>query len=263
MSQTPSWSESDRFVRLPILPGSKRPLVRDWQNLPPDSREISLPFEVFEKAGKQISMGYRLDGLVVVDCDSGEAVLWWKTLVGDHSTPFISIGRPERASFWYRAPEGWDCGTFRPHRDVEVRSGAGAQCVVPPSIHPDTHQPYRWVMDREPQRPSELPLMPLVVLERLASLQPARDHAAASGGTWDCWPEGERDEWLTRVAGWLKEKGATEEALLRALPALNQALCVPPIRDPERIARSVARYQDLQWDDDDVESGSPVQFVGE
>jgi hypothetical protein len=251
-STSQPWThEHDRFIRLPILPGSKRPVVRDWPNLSPDSKEISVPFDVFRRAGKQISVGYRLDNLVVIDCDSKDAVAWWWEFDSLVPPTFMSQGRPDRMSHWYRMPPGWEPGTFKPRSDVEVRSGCGAQCLVPPSIHPDTKQPYRWYNDEAPERPSQLPVLPLKVLERLAAERPVRGEREATGAGWDCWPEGERDDWLTRVAGWLKNEGASEEALKRALVALNAALCEPPIPDPERIARSVSRYRDIEWEDED------------
>ena len=56
--------------------------------------------------------------------------------------------------------------------------------------------------------------------------------------------EGERDRALTSLAGSMRDRGMTEDAIYAALAVENEARCVPPLadRDVRRIAHSVARY---------------------
>lgn len=57
-------------------------------------------------------------------------------------------------------------------------------------------------------------------------------------------PEGERNNCLTRIAGFLKAKGLSNDALPVALHAFNLAKCSPPLDsgEVEQIANSIAKY---------------------
>jgi hypothetical protein len=57
--------------------------------------------------------------------------------------------------------------------------------------------------------------------------------------------EGFRNSYLTRLAGTMRRPGMSEEAILAALLAENDAKCVPPIEEAEvkQIARSIAKYE--------------------
>jgi hypothetical protein len=55
--------------------------------------------------------------------------------------------------------------------------------------------------------------------------------------------EGGRDNFLTSVLGKLHQSGWTQENVLAAAERINQDKCHPPIKDPERIAKSVCRYE--------------------
>ncbi len=57
--------------------------------------------------------------------------------------------------------------------------------------------------------------------------------------------EGERNATLASLAGAMRRRGASQEAITAALQAENQRRCDPPLTDGEvaRIAASIARYR--------------------
>lgn len=56
--------------------------------------------------------------------------------------------------------------------------------------------------------------------------------------------EGQRNDTLTRIGGGLRHKGLSASAIFKALSAINQEECSPPLEDDEvkQIANSVGRY---------------------
>jgi hypothetical protein len=55
--------------------------------------------------------------------------------------------------------------------------------------------------------------------------------------------EGGRDNFLASVLGKLHQSGWSDGNVLSAAETINTHKCIPPIGDPERIARSVCRYE--------------------
>lgn len=64
------------------------------------------------------------------------------------------------------------------------------------------------------------------------------------GPTPDVIPQGQRDNFLTSLAGSMRRKGLSGESILAALRVENAARCHPPLADTDlqRIAKSVGRY---------------------
>ncbi|MCX7143974.1 MAG: DUF3987 domain-containing protein [Proteobacteria bacterium] len=56
--------------------------------------------------------------------------------------------------------------------------------------------------------------------------------------------EGQRNDFLARVAGWLQSQGAKGAALIEMLAVINAAKCSPPLeaREVEKVAASISRY---------------------
>lgn len=226
------------MIRIPLAPRQKKPpLVSEWQRLPAESPA----WKAAAEAVPGCNWGLRMDGMTVIDADCPEAVQWW--LGFGPITDFRTTARHqlERCHFWYRGevpagrwrlPDGTAGG--------EIKSGPGHYVVVPPSIHPNG-QPYRW-LGPELIDPDQLPDMAPSFIDRLRSR--ALVASVGEGEEWDTLPEGDRNQGLTVIAGFLRRHGASEAALVVALRALNEALCVPRIGEPEvsSIARSVANY---------------------
>lgn len=123
------------------------------------------------------NVGWRLDNMTVVDCDSPEAVAWWEQ--NGIETPYVSEGAPGHRVYWY-AGEAFEPGVYHWYlageRCGEVRVGHVAYNVVPPSIHP-SGKPYRWV--------GETPVsewdMPTVTAEQLPRCNGRRNIETADG----------------------------------------------------------------------------------
>ena len=64
-------------------------------------------------------------------------------------------------------------------------------------------------------------------------------------GVHDVIPKGQRDNSLASLAGGMRRKGFSVEAIAAAIGIVNEQRCRPPLpaADIERIARSVGRYQ--------------------
>lgn len=125
--------------------------------------------------------------------------------------------------------------------------GAGSYIILPPSVHPDTGNPYGWDIvdgpdDIEPQ-PAPAWLENLVTqLQR-----PTRTSQPMVTATI---PHGRREKDLLSMAGAMQRTGASQEAIRVALEAQNK-LCVHHITglpDPlpssalDRMATSIGRY---------------------
>lgn len=122
---------------------------------------------------------------------------------------------------------------------LDVR-GEGGYVVAPPSIHPDTRRTYVW---NSKVKPVHAPAWLTKVLQR-----PAPSNASGVGGVVQvpgAIPKGRRNATLTSLAGVMRRRGFSPEAIEAALLTENLAKCQPPLADDEvkRIAGSVSRYE--------------------
>jgi RecA-family ATPase len=170
-------------------------------------------------------------------------------LQGDDAVQIVS-GKPNRAKLLYRLPVGVEplptkkvTDQGRVMFELRCASGAGAsvQDVLPPTIHPQTQQPYAWGGAGSFKRLPVLP-PPLLKLWRELMEQPPVTHGAEPLKLYSGWgiPEGGRNDWLFKRAGDMVRQGLPIEALNGALKALNAQRCGPPLdeREVAQIARS-------------------------
>ena len=113
--------------------------------------------------------------------------------------------------------------------DVDIRAD-GAYIVAPPSIHPNGNA-YEWE-----QSPEEYSLvttsdidveyvMNCVIASKASNKEPLKIP--------DEIPEGHRDDLMFKIACKYQSMGMSDEAMLAALLAENQARCKPPLSDKE------------------------------
>jgi hypothetical protein len=156
-----------KLVAIPA--GSKAPKSFGWQDRPTDpSYWISNPTH-------NIGLVHSKSQTAAIDIDHMENTrLIFEAMNIDldallASAPRI-IGRPERGKVLFRAPDGvdltrralaWPAQGFMGKTEVvfELRAGS-VQDVLPPSIHPDTGNPYEWagasVWDGLPELPAQI-----------------------------------------------------------------------------------------------------------
>ena len=159
-----------------IPAGSKAPTSFGWQQ-PEKAIRTGDDAERYWTINPTHNMGllHAASGTVALDIDSVENTrIIFETLGVDYdaimnSAPRI-VGRPNRGKALFRAPSGMTLSTHKiswptqadPRRTevvFELRAGA-VQDVLPPSIHPDTGNPYTWagasVWDGLPELPASL-----------------------------------------------------------------------------------------------------------
>jgi putative DNA primase/helicase len=135
--------------------------------------------------------------------------------------------------------------------------GTGGYVVAPPSIHPDTGQPYRWTskIARAP--------FPAHVLDIITIGEQSRNGAAPPLP--DIIGEGERDTALTSLAGTMRRRGADEETILEALRGFNLRRVNPPLPDKDlrRIAKSIARKPPAGMGENLTDLGNARRFIAQ
>ncbi len=136
----------------------KRPYTSEWQNNPVNLAYDSVP----QGEGIGLLLGEK-SGVVVLDLDCTDEDLKKeiKALIPDELLKVGRIGNPDKfpAIFCRMNDETRKKILFK-NIDVEILS-TGQQVVLPPSIHPDTKKPYRWLgsslLDTEIENLPELP----------------------------------------------------------------------------------------------------------
>lgn len=223
----------------PLKPRDKTPFVK-WADVATcDTQMLNGWFDNYPDANIGIACGKR-SGIVVLDVDADRG--GYESL-----TALISVhGRlPETPVS--KTGSGGEHIFFK-HPGVEIRNSAGklgqgldirgdgGYVVAPPSIHPNGNV-YEWVV-----RPSQIELadMPEWMIELLKEpekpqIKPLQSAEIVEGG---------RNDYLTKMAGAMRRKGFSEDAIFSALSIDNREKCRPPLSDGEvlQIAKSVMRY---------------------
>lgn len=128
-------------------------------------------------------------GVVVVDVDprSGGDVSWAALTAehGDVATRTALSGRGDDGGHrYYRHPGGKLRGTIGAGLDVKTHAG---YTVLPPSLHPATGKPYRWVEPAAPIAPPPAWLVRLLRREPSAPKAPTASRASYSGDSIADW----------------------------------------------------------------------------
>lgn len=154
----------DAYIRhgwslVPIPPGTKGPATDGWNR-----REQALMSSQSLPSGWGIGLAHAYSGTMALDIDSWDRAAFQLMLQGVdlqalYDAPdavIIDSGRQGHGKLLYKMPEG----LVLPQKKLIVKidgkdlnyldfrcgtaNGLTVQDVLPPSIHPDTHQPYRW-----------------------------------------------------------------------------------------------------------------------
>jgi hypothetical protein len=217
---------------LPVRAGSKVPLTSNGiKDASRDENVLSVWWARWPEAGVAIACGSVSGSLIVLDCDTAE--FFWaleKSYGPLPETLTVATGRGSHR--YFISPEPIRTQTLAPHLDIRAE---GAYVLAPPSVHPSGAR-YRVINDSEP---APLPDALLKLLRAPHRLDWNRASAAEKI------PEGQRNCHLTSLAGSMRRRGMSGEAIEAALLAENVQRCEPPLPESEvrKIAASVARYK--------------------
>lgn len=194
------------------------------------------------------------NGPIVLDVDGPEGERAAK-LLNLPATRTATSGRPHRKHYYFAPPESGELIkrrlAIRPQLDL---LGEGGYVVAPPSIHPATGEPYRWL---EKVRMAPLP-QDVEALLPTKTASPMRSKRLP-----DVIKEGQRDELLASLAGSMRRRNASEAAILAALQKENRTRCQPPLPEAQvaKIARSIARYAPAERNEPLDDIGNARRFV--
>lgn len=232
---------------LPLEPKTKRPLgalvphgVKDAST---NEETIRQWWEHWPSANVGIRTGAE-SGLVVLDIDprnNGNDNLWELEQHNEELPVTVgSLTGGGGAHIFFLHPGGViKIKALAP--GVEIKADGG-YVVAPPSIHP-TGELYRW---EGASHPDDVALVALPEwLLRLMSRESVLPNGSPSSSFNPTIPEGQRHNMLLSLAGVMRRKGMSTEAITEALLVENRSRCTPPLFEPEvrRIAQSVARYE--------------------
>jgi hypothetical protein len=188
------------------------------------------------------------NGLIAVDIDTDDPVYWDALIAILPSSPVRKAGQKGETLFYYgpdiEKSQSW---SINGKRIVDL-IGPGRQTVPPPTIHPDTNRPYRWITleTLEDWAPSELPLLPADIAERItAILTPLGYHPEpaphAVNGDADSPYRQLNDQALGNLSAWVPAL-----ALYRCRPARGGYAAVPVWRPSTTGRRPEKRHLNLK-----------------
>lgn len=116
----------------------------------------------------------------------------------------------------------------------------GGYVILPPSLHASGRR-YEWETDHAPGEAQTVEMPRWIAEARHAANSRPASTAQNDGKI----PQGQRNSTLHKLASSMRSKGFTEDAILVALLADNQARCEPPLPEKEvrTIARSAGKYE--------------------
>lgn len=175
-------------------------------------------------------------GIVIVDCDPGADLTIMCGLEPHVKTPRGG------SHYWFEHPGHHAKTRAGVLSKIDIRGDGGFANVV--GVNPKTGGKY--TIEIMPTRDSLYPWdrMPKAILDAInetkpQSIEPTPENQKAPI------PEGERNSTLTSLAGSMRRRGMTAEAIESALMVENNERCQPPLDDEEvkKIVKSVRKYK--------------------
>lgn len=219
-----------------------------------DADQIKAWWRTWPRANVGIACSSQ-SGPIIIDVDGPLGEREIKRL-GLPTTLMASSGRPHRRHLYF-APSD-DSVALR--RTIKVRPeldilGDGGYVIAPPSLRTNGRK-YRWLNDED--------LVPLPnVIVKMVQLKHQENGRAQAPPLPEVLPEGQRDVMLTSLAGSMRRRGASEEAIMAALMEENERRCVPPLPESQlrKIAKSIARKPPAGYDEHYTDLGNARRFI--
>jgi len=207
----------------------KKPYLNGWvEKATTNPATILKWWEVEPEANVGIVTGKR-SGVYVVDVDGPDGLDWLHTLVTPDAFDTWTVKSKRGLHLYYAYPAEGDWPNTQGH-DKEGRQtgihpaidtrGEGGQVAAPPSVHPETGDEYRVILD-VPLRP-----LPSAILEALTKLKttPAPARALPPALT-----IGGRRVHLRSLGLTMRGRGMRTDEIRAALGAVNANRCDPPL----------------------------------
>lgn len=227
----------------PIKPNQKEPPLIKWRiESSNDPSQIKRWWAKWPDANIGLDCGK--SGIVVIDVDKRNSGLSnWQAICEEHdidTNTLQTITPSGGLHIFYKAPEGVKITNYSPWKDlgIDIRADGG-YVLLPPSK--TNYGDYKFHLEEinEPiPRAAPLP-------DILAELLNQKDQEITEAHNEnDIIEEGDRDDTLTSLAGTMRSKGMTPEAIEAALLAENRNRCRIPLNDRQvkKIAASVSKY---------------------
>ena len=235
---------SNNFKVFPCKPAEKSPLIKGWEEqATTDHQQISDWWTQWPNANIGVMTGLA-SGFFVVDLDvKGNGPKNMAELESHNGklppTVKVITGGGGQHLF-FRMPEGTTIGNSTGIiPGVDIR-GEGGLIIAPPSLH-NSGRSYEWAIGCAPGE-VEIAECPPWLLELVTAPRSRRRDSMDSPDQ----PiiEGSRNSTLASLAGTMRRRGMTQEAIEHALIAENNKRCNPPLSEDEvlEIAQSISRY---------------------
>lgn len=223
----------------PCRPHEKTPLVK-WADVATTEENMLVGWwDNFPDANIGIACGKR-SGIVVLDVDAGHGGYESITKLIEKygalpKTPVSKTGSGGEHIFFKHPGIEIRNSAGKLGQGLDIR-GDGGYVVAPPSLHPNGNY-YEWEV-----KPSQVELsdMPEWMIELLKEKTPEPKHPQETSAI----IEGGRNDYLTKMAGAMRRKSFSEDAIFAALQIHNREKCSPPLSDGEvyQISHSIQRY---------------------
>lgn len=209
------------YSAIPIMPGTKQPGdyritewwgTREWQRYCdrlPTSIEIEL-WDAWPDAGVCVPLDHRLK---VIDIDTDDAELMTAVLAVLPDSEVKKRGNKGFSAFYQGSPAIVSAPFSVGKTRVVDLLAYGRQTVLPPTIHPDTGQPYHWLGSDTLETVSigDLPALPDNVAELLAAAltpfgyEPQDEHHRLVAGEGETYWREVNDTALKNLPAWVPD----------------------------------------------------------
>jgi hypothetical protein len=226
----------------PLRPNTKIPLTtHGFHDATSAKGQIRQWWNGVPGAGIGVATGYT-SNLIVIDVDPRNGGNESLATLPDLPDTVESITGGGGRHIFLKPPEGGEAfPTTTPWPGIDIKA-EGGYVVVPFSVHPNGIA-YHWKAGCDPGDLS-VATVPQFILDVLEEKKTEVNIARTPQDDEEYFEEGGRNNALTSLAGTMRRRGMSHDAILAALLSENTARCHPPLSEVEieAIARSVGRY---------------------